>query len=44
LQTALSNLEVDNKELAGRTLLDVPGKSHRTCAPYFYVRSIMFSH
>jgi valyl-tRNA synthetase len=25
LRTALSNLEVDNKELAGRTLLDVPG-------------------
>jgi valyl-tRNA synthetase len=25
LQTALSNLEVDNKELEGRTLLDVPG-------------------
>ncbi|KZZ88472.1 valyl-tRNA synthetase [Moelleriella libera RCEF 2490] len=25
LNTALSNLEVDNKELAGRTLLDVPG-------------------
>jgi valyl-tRNA synthetase len=25
LQTALSNLEVDNKELTGRTLLDVPG-------------------
>jgi valyl-tRNA synthetase len=25
LQTALSNLEVENKELAGRTLLDVPG-------------------
>lgn len=23
--TALSNLEFDNKELAGRTLLDVPG-------------------
>ncbi|KAG9801790.1 valyl-tRNA synthetase-like protein, partial [Aureobasidium melanogenum] len=25
LNTALSNLEVDNKELTGRTLLDVPG-------------------
>lgn len=25
LNTALSNLEVDNKEIAGRTLLDVPG-------------------
>jgi valyl-tRNA synthetase len=25
LQTALSNLEVDNKEIEGRTLLDVPG-------------------
>jgi valyl-tRNA synthetase len=25
LRTALSNLEVDNKELAGRTLMDVPG-------------------
>jgi valyl-tRNA synthetase len=25
LQTALSNLEVDNKELTGKTLLDVPG-------------------
>lgn len=25
LTTALSNLEVDNKELSGRTLLDVPG-------------------
>ncbi|KAF2468062.1 uncharacterized protein BDR25DRAFT_290612 [Lindgomyces ingoldianus] len=25
LNTALSNLEVDNKELSGRTLLDVPG-------------------
>lgn len=25
LRTALSNLEVDNKELTGRTLLDVPG-------------------
>ena len=25
LSTALSNLEVDNKELSGRTLLDVPG-------------------
>jgi valyl-tRNA synthetase len=25
LSTALSNLEVDNKELTGRTLLDVPG-------------------
>jgi len=25
LRTALSNLEVDNKELEGRTLLDVPG-------------------
>ncbi|OCL10164.1 valyl-tRNA synthetase [Glonium stellatum] len=25
LQTALSNLEVDNRELAGRTLIDVPG-------------------
>ena len=25
LQTALSNLEVDNKELKGRTLLEVPG-------------------
>jgi len=25
LNTALSNLEVDNEELAGRTLLDVPG-------------------
>jgi valyl-tRNA synthetase len=25
LQTALSNLEVDNKEITGRTLLDVPG-------------------
>jgi valyl-tRNA synthetase len=25
LNTALSNLEVDNKELAGRTLLNVPG-------------------
>lgn len=25
LQTAMSNIEVDNKELAGRTLLDVPG-------------------
>ena len=25
LNTALSNLEVDNKELEGRTLLDVPG-------------------
>ncbi|KAK7429693.1 valine--tRNA ligase [Neonectria magnoliae] len=25
LMTALSNLEVDNKEVAGRTLLDVPG-------------------
>ena len=25
LQTALSNLEVDNKDLDGRTLLDVPG-------------------
>ncbi|KAH9902207.1 tRNA synthetases class I-domain-containing protein [Xylariomycetidae sp. FL2044] len=25
LNTALSNLEVDNKELAGRTLIDVPG-------------------
>lgn len=25
LNTALSNLEVENKELAGRTLLDVPG-------------------
>jgi valyl-tRNA synthetase len=25
LQTALSNLEVDNKELEGRTLLEVPG-------------------
>jgi valyl-tRNA synthetase len=25
LQTALSNLEVDNKELSGRTLIDVPG-------------------
>lgn len=25
LNTALSNLEVDNKELPGRTLLDVPG-------------------
>jgi len=25
LRTALSNLEVDNKELSGRTLLDVPG-------------------
>jgi valyl-tRNA synthetase len=25
LMTALSNLEVDNKELNGRTLIDVPG-------------------
>ncbi|KAF2417220.1 valyl-tRNA synthetase-like protein [Tothia fuscella] len=25
LQTALSNLEVDNKEIEGRTLMDVPG-------------------
>lgn len=25
LRTALSNLEVDNKEISGRTLLDVPG-------------------
>ncbi|NBH01618.1 class I tRNA ligase family protein, partial [Escherichia coli] len=25
LNTAISNLEVDNKELEGRTLLDVPG-------------------
>ena len=25
LQTAMSNLEVDNKEIPGRTLLDVPG-------------------
>lgn len=25
LQTAMSNLEVDNKELTGRTLIDVPG-------------------
>lgn len=25
MNTALSNLEVDNKELTGRTLIDVPG-------------------
>ncbi|RMZ67579.1 hypothetical protein GMOD_00001526 [Pyrenophora seminiperda CCB06] len=29
LNTALSNLEVDNKEISGRTLLDVPGYTRK---------------
>ena len=29
LNTALSNLEVDNKEIPGRTLLDVPSYEHK---------------
>jgi len=29
LQTAMSNLEVDNKELTGRTLIDVPGYANK---------------